>query len=458
MNLKRRFRFIFISILIIPLGAMLAAFMAVWISWNNRYEYVEDLEAPRYLHDTLSTILHDDYKDSEVAERGVVFMLNHEGRVIYAHPELLKAYPGLFDRTWSETGDELYRLMMENMPAIPFSISVFRYKGKAGVVVFIPDLISPKVSVINLGVHMVWIFYLGFILLPTMIMNYFIRPMARSMISLERATQEIGRGNWDVPLPMEGIKNNPFNHLIRSFEQMRVELKENHDRQSRIMMSISHDLKTPLTSIKGYVEALQDGMAEDPEELALYTSIIMEKTDLLEERISDLIHFTRLNTTEWKGRFTQVNLSGLLRESASVFRNDALIRKRTMDVSFEIPDSIEIEGDRRMLYQVLENLFDNACRYTDPGDSISYTAKLLDKKILIAMEDSGPGIDEDHIPHIFDNFYRADSGRNTRGIGVGLASAKTIIQSHGGTIYYAKTKLGGAGFLIELPRRDGQES
>ncbi|MBN2627778.1 MAG: HAMP domain-containing histidine kinase [Spirochaetales bacterium] len=452
MNLKKRFHMIFALIILIPFASMLSTIIFVWMGWNSRTLTTGDLEAPRYLHSVLSQILSENYDEKAVAERGIVILLNNKGDVIYAHPELIKIYPKILDNKWEDSGKELYELFMNEMPQIPLSFAVFRYKGDAGLAIFAQALVSAHSTTINLMIKLIWIFYLGFILLPALAMSYFIRPMAKSILNLEMAAGEIGRGNWDVtlPPPVKG-KKHPFAHLTRAFDQMRLELKENHDRQQRIMMAISHDLKTPLTSIKGYVEALQDGMARNPEELALYTSIIMEKTNLLEERITDLIHFSRLQTTEWQSRFSEFPLYELLNEAGGIFRNDALIRKRSLDLDLALPETLQIRGDRRMLFQVLENLFDNACRYTDAMDTIRFSAKTENGKVLITMEDSGSGIDEAHVPHIFDTFYRADSGRNTRGIGVGLASAKTIVMSHGGNIRYARTDLGGACFLIELP-------
>ncbi len=452
MNLRKRFHLIFALIILIPLTSMIFTFAFAWIGWNSRIETGDDLEAPRYLHSVLLEILSGDYDEKSMADRGIVFILDNRGNVLYAHPQLIKVYPHILDSKWEDSGKELYGLLMEDMPQIPFSFAVFRYRGDAGLAIFAQSLVSVHSSAINMVIKLVWIFYLGFILFPTLAMSYFIRPMAKSILDLEKAVGEIGKGNWDVTLPpFNKGKRHPFAHLIKAFDQMRKELKENHDRQQRIMMAISHDLKTPLTSIKGYVEALQDGMAQNPEDLALYTSIIMEKTNLLEERISDLIHFSRLQTTEWQSRFSEFILPELLAEAAGIFRNDALIRKRRLLQELNLPSTQVIRGDRKMLFQVLENLFDNACRYTEEGDTIRFSAKIIKGKILISMEDSGAGIEEAHVPHIFDTFYRADSGRNTRGIGVGLASAKTIVKSHGGDIYYSHTSLGGACFLIELP-------
>ena len=452
MNLRKRFHIIFILIILIPLTSMVASLGIAWYGWSTKLEDSAGLQAPRYLHDILLEILTGEYEDESINEKGIIFLLNGDGRIIYAHPELIKAYPGILKEEWADSGKKLYTLMMDEMPSIPFSITMFRYRGDPGVAVYVQAMVSAHANAINMVVKLVWIFYLGFILLPVLSMGFFMRPMARAVIDLEAAAGEIGKGNWDVQIkPIKTRKQHPFAHLIRAFDQMRRELKDNHERQHRIMMSISHDLKTPLTSIKGYVEALQDGMAQNPEDLSHYTGIIMEKTNLLEERINDLIHFSRLQTTEWQSLFSDFPLKGLLDEAAGIFRNDALIRKRELETLIDIPEDALVKGDRRMLFRVLENLFDNACRYTEPGDTIRLSAKKLEGKWLISMEDSGSGIEKKHIPHIFDNFYRADSGRNTRGIGVGLASAKTIIQSHGGKIFYSRTNLGGACFLIELP-------
>ena len=297
--------------------------------------------------------------------------------------------------------------------------------------------------------------FLILIVVPIFMAFYLMRPMMTALISLENAAREIGRGNLEVDVlkgPHTSRRHLPVVKILAdAFDNMRLELKENHERQSRIMMSISHDLKTPLTLIKGYIEALKDGMAKTPDEVAEYAQVIHDRTILLEERISDLIHFARLQTTDWKARFASIPLYQFLDEAAGIFRNDTIVRKRKFDHDLNLPSEVMVRGDRKMLFQVLENLFDNSCRYTEEGDTIRLTARIENEKAVIRLEDSGPGIKEEHIPYIFDNFYRADSGRNTRGLGIGLDSAKTIVRNHGGDIDYVSSSLGGAGFRIVLP-------
>lgn len=420
----------------------------------------DGLEAPRYLHATLLEILSGDYDEDKIAEKGIISITNNKGEEVYFHPWIMETYPDILENKSPLKQQELFETILDDVVLdVPFTMSFFRYNGKGGVVVFMEDMVSHHGTAVKISIVLIWIFYLGFILLPVLVMGFFMRPVSHAILKLENAATEIGRGNWNVDLKVENFcgtkKHHPLEDLIQAFDNMRTELKENHERQQRIMMSISHDLKTPLTSIKGYLEVLQDGMADDPEKILKYTTIIKDKADLLEERINDLIHFSRVQTIEWQSRFSDFNLCELLNEVGGVFKNDALIRQREIDVKIDLPEQLSIKGDRKMFFQVMENLFDNACRYTAKEDKLRFCARVENNNIHIAMEDSGAGIAAEHVPYIFDNFYRADSGRNTRGIGVGLASCKTIIQSHNGTIQYESSDLGGARFHIAIPYSQG---
>lgn len=325
-----------------------------------------------------------------------------------------------------------------------------------GVVIYLEQFFSDR----DLFLRSAFVFfamYFGLIVFPVLMMGVKIQPILRSIISLENAAREIGRGNLDAPIKFtkkqkrQGKSLDELKSLVDSFETMRIELKENHNNQSRMIMSISHDLKTPLTLIKGYVEALKDGMAETPREVEKYADIIYDRSMILEERINDLIYFAKLRTSDWQARFTIFSISQFLNETADIFSNDAHIRKRFFQYKNSLSADFMIAGDHKLLFQSLENLFDNACRHTKDDDILKLTAKITHNSVQIEFEDSGSGIEREHQKFIYDMFYRADSGRNTRGLGIGLSSVKTIIESHGGSISYKSSDLGGAGFLIELP-------
>jgi len=451
MDLRRRFKLVTTMILIIPVFAILVTAMAFALSWSFRWSEGEDLSAPRFLHPILTEIL-DGSLPADHRFTGVIMMFDHPGSLIYLAPEIEK-HLGSYD--WGNPENAFQRLM-DLMPNTPFNISIYRYQGNPGLVFYVEDYFT-SMRIFRVSWLLLFILYLVLIVMPVMILRRITKPIAASLLNLQQAAREIGRGNLEgessavssAPKPRRTFRE--MEALEHSFHNMRRELKENHERQSRIMMSISHDLKTPLTLIKGYVEALKDGMAETPDAVLEYAEVIHDRTMLLEERINDLIHFARLQTTDWQARFSPFSLKDFLEETCDIFRNDSQIRKRQFESAIENMGSPMLRGDRKMIFQVLENLFDNSCRYSGEGDVIRLGARVEGDRAVILMEDSGPGIHDDHVPFIFNNFYRADQGRNSRGLGVGLDSAKTIVRTHGGDIGYEPSSLGGACFVVTLP-------
>jgi len=444
MKMQTRFRLMLLIILALPVIFIMIASIFFLSYWYSHIEKVEDLSAPRMIRPQLKRILEGDLPDHFT---GIVLVLDNEGEVVYLPPQAQSQIEELENLS----PQDFYQRIMEAMPEEqPFSFSVYRYKNKPGLVIYISEGF-PKIALTKIVWIILFICYLGFILLPAMALNAMIRPMMKSLLKLDKAAREFGKGNLDYPIEISHKKNHGLRYLENSLENMRKELKENHERQARIMLSISHDLKTPLTSIKGYVEAIQDGMASTPEDLQKYAKIIMGKSELLEERITELIHFSKIRTTHWQARFKPIEINAFMNETVSVFQNDALLADRKFNFSSQLSGEILILGDRRMLFQVLENLFDNANRFTEPGDSIRLRIWTRNETLHLMMEDSGSGIPREHQDKIFETFYRSDQGRNTRGMGIGLASARSIIESHGGSICYDKTELQGAAFHIELP-------
>lgn len=456
MDLRKRFKIAAAMILLIPVFAILVTSLAYALTRNLRWSETEELSAPRFLHPVLTKILTGD-PIPEHRFSGVIMVFDNPGSLLYLAPEVEKQ---LGAQDWESVGNAFENLM-ELMPNNPFNISIYRYKGKPGLVFYVEEYFT-SMRIFRASWFVLFILYLILFVLPVLILRRVTKPIADSLLTLEQAAREIGQGNLDgtiAPDP-ESKKSRrtlwEMDALENAFNNMRLELKENHERQSRIMMSISHDLKTPLTLIKGYVEALKDGMAETPEMVSEYADVIHDRTILLEERINDLIHFARLQTTDWQARFILFSLKDFLEEARDIFRNDAQIRKRRFESVMEDVGNRVLRGDRKMLFQVLENLFDNSCRYSGEEDTIRLSTCIENNRAIIIMEDSGPGVREEHIPFIFNNFFRADQGRNSRGLGVGLDSAKTIVRIHGGDIYYKPSSLGGACFVVNLPCLESQ--
>lgn len=282
---------------------------------------------------------------------------------------------------------------------------------------------------------------LAFVVFMAIMSVLIIRSINVSITRLEEATRRIASGDLDFKLSSNG--GDSLASLTRSFDSMRRQLKEQFDRGSRFLMGISHDLKTPLSSITGYVDAIRDGLADTPEKLDKYTAIVHAKTRLLESRISALIDYAKQETHDWKGSLRLEPLARYLEEFAGLADAEAGANGFAFATRIAIPDDLLVEMDPDMVGRALENLLQNAFSYATPGSTVTFTAErtmaghptdaevLQEGAIRISIENTGPGIPPGSLEHIFDPFYRAEGARSGSGFGLGLAIVKSVIVSHG---------------------------
>jgi signal transduction histidine kinase len=258
-------------------------------------------------------------------------------------------------------------------------------------------------------------------------------------------------GNLDFRLDATG--NDEIASLTRSFDSMRIRLKGEFEKRSRFLMAVSHDLATPLTSIEGYTEAILDGYAKDDQTRTKYLSIILDKSKVLDGRIAELIEFVRMETGEWKMMCAEVDIKDFLLHVAAIFKEDAFVLKRSYSSSIDIPEGVLVTLDRNLIIRALENLFHNAVRYTNDNDAISFRAGLAGSEsgIMLAIEDTGIGIPEDEIAHIFDPFFRGRSFTKEKGFGLGLSTVRSIIEAHDWTISVSSKTGKGSRFGIRIP-------
>ena len=273
--------------------------------------------------------------------------------------------------------------------------------------------------------------------------------ITRSVRVLENATRRIADGELDLSVDVRG--SNEITSLTNSLNKMRNTLKEEELRRSRFIMGVTHDLKTPLALIKGYAEAIKDGIVEDPVSSANATGIIIEKSDQLEEMINDLLDFVRMETGEWRTQLKQLNLSAFLGKMAGALGSDVELLRHTLTHDINLPEDIAVPMDERLALRAFENLVHNAVRHTPAGSAIRIAAVHLDNAVELIVSDNGPGIDGEALPHIFDMFYRGTSSRRERGLGLGLAVVKWVADYHGWTISVASEKGVGTCFLITIP-------
>lgn len=263
--------------------------------------------------------------------------------------------------------------------------------------------------------------------------------LLKPLSKLNLAISKISKGNFDIEIPTCETKE--MEAFSKNLTNMKNQLKENWNQhhiynQSRkeLLASITHDLKTPLSSIKGYVEALQDGIAKDEETYNQYLNVINEKSDKLNSLIDDLFIFTKLDLNELTYYKEKINSKFFLNN----YLNSKIIEFKESKIELIIsPDiiSTHIYIDPKRMIQVLENIISNAKKFTNNYIKVSTT--ISNKNLLIHIEDDGIGISKKNQKNIFNLFYKEDDSRqsnNLEGSGIGLNICKHIVEAHNGKI------------------------
>jgi signal transduction histidine kinase len=230
------------------------------------------------------------------------------------------------------------------------------------------------------------------------------------------------------------MRPNEITSLISSLNHMRAALKEDENRRYRFIMGVTHDLKTPLALIRGYTEALKDGVTGDPASRGNATDIIISKADQLEGMINDLLEFVRMDTGEWRSRLQKIDIGEFLKTFAKRISLDAELFRHHTAIDIALPPALYVPLDERLTVRALENLVNNAIRYTPDGTTVRLGATMAESAIRITVSDNGPGIRKADLPHVFEMFYRGSASRREEGMGLGLSIVKWVVVSHGWSI------------------------
>ncbi len=241
---------------------------------------------------------------------------------------------------------------------------------------------------------------------------------------------------------------------------MRKELNRTRDQGVNFMMSISHDLKTPLTSIRGYLEAMKDGVVDSEEDRKTVLNLMLNKAGLLEDRINEMLDITQDVSAHFYNMGETFSVKSWIKKLNTYCREEAYLFEKNYIYLENFQEDLQIHGVEKRLTRAVLNLFDNANRYTGQGDTIRFSVRMdaETRELVLMMDDSGPGVDPSDRERIFELFFRKDKGRNTRGMGIGLASVKFVSEIHGGSAMCRESDLGGACFELRLPVLDQNRS
>ena len=289
------------------------------------------------------------------------------------------------------------------------------------------------------------------------------RSIAVPLVKLKKATKNIKEGNLDFVLEVEG--NDEFSQLCQDFEEMRKRLKESTeekilmDKENKELISnISHDLKTPITAVKGYVEGIMDGVADTPEKMDRYVRTIYNKTNEMDHLINELTFYSKIDTNRIPYTFSKLNVEDYFSDCAEELGLEMETRGIELVYANYVEKGVQVIADGEQIRRVIHNIVSNAIKYMEkPRGIIQLRVKDVGDFIQVEIEDNGKGIAAKDLPYIFDRFYRTDVSRNSSkgGSGIGLSIVKKIMEDHGGKVW-ATSRLG-IGTIMYFVLRKYQE-
>lgn len=296
-----------------------------------------------------------------------------------------------------------------------------------------------KEMVLEMFIAIVIVVVLTSLILGVWIQKSIMRPLNKLTV----ATKKIAEGDLDFVLERTG--KDEFGDLCEDFENMRKRLKEsaeenirNEEESKELISNISHDLKTPITAIKGYVEGIMDGIADTPEKKDKYIRTIYNKANDMDKLIGELTLYSKIDTNRIPYNFNKVNVDAYFSDCVEEIVVELESRNITLNYFNYVDKDTIIIADPEQLKRVINNIISNSVKYIgSKRGAVNIRVNDEGDFIHVEIEDNGKGISQSDLPYIFDRFYRTDTSRNSNqgGSGIGLAIVKKIIEVHGGRIW-----------------------
>ena len=274
------------------------------------------------------------------------------------------------------------------------------------------------------------------------------RSISRPIQELTKATHNMTNGELGQQVPVRS--RDEIGDLAQSFNKMSADLARSFNLRKQMTADIAHELRTPLALILGHAEGVKDGVLEPSRE---NFEIIREEAERLEQLVNDLRTLSLADAGELSVEFQPVDVNALMSDIHTHYLT--LFNQQRITLNLELaPGMLTANLDPNRFAQVLNNILDNALRYTPIGGRVDLKTQLTENRIQLSVKDSGEGVSSEEAQHLFDRFYRVDESRNRNdgGSGLGLAIAKSIVEMHKGRIWAESEKGNGLRVVIELPR------
>ena len=305
----------------------------------------------------------------------------------------------------------------------------------------IKDISSHRLLIMLLVVYLLsFIIFIG-------IQFFIYRPLRK----ITDAATQYASGNLDVVIPVNS--QDEMGYLSASLNYMSAQLKDMEEYQKTFVANVSHDFRSPLTSIKGYVQAMADGTI--PVELQdKYLKIILSETERLTDLTQDLLTLNEFDTKHLLLNKTKFDIHELIRNTAASFEGTCTAKKISIALVFT-SRTLTVYADARKIQQVLYNLLDNAIKFSDPDSTITIETTERGEKVFVSVKDNGIGIPRKSLNKIWERFYKTDlsRGKDKKGTGLGLSIVKEIIQAHDENINVISTEGVGTEFVFSLSKK-----
>lgn len=384
-------------------------------------------------------------------------VINNSGKVLYSSSIIKiqsKVNLNEFLQFDMSTSDEYKGFIKSSFPI------VIDNKNAGFLVVFInaKDLQEKTLYQKKLEVMLPVLILIAFsVILFGILIAYLVIYVINPILKITSSSKDIVRGEFDNYVTFNS--STEIGELSYAFELMRDEVKnhiEGEERlkksQKEIIAAISHDLKTPLSSVRLYVEAIRDGMADSKEERNEYAETILKKVDTLNKLIDDLLEHSKASLEVLSINKKEISIKNFLEDIIKEIALELSSKNIKFSWNENLPEGI-INVDELRINQVIFNLLSNSIKYSKGNLEIKFKAEIKGDYLYIYIEDNGIGILSEDIAYIFDRFYRGDKSRNYKipGSGLGLSTCKYIVEKHGGEIYCKSVNGKGSMFYFSIP-------
>lgn len=387
-----------------------------------------------------------DAMNKKLEEKKSYLLVRKEQKIVYIGTDSENAKPvisQLPDYGDSDTTSENGMYLGGDIQALVKQVD-FRYlddtRGSAFIVTDVGNVI-PEVE--HFVVDMIFCIVFVLVLVAAILIMWIYRGVMRPLGKMQVAAHNIKEGNLDFELKAES--NDELGQLCMDLEDMRKRLKDNaeekidSDRENKELISnISHDLKTPVTTIKGYAEGIMDGVADTPEKMEKYIRTIYNKATEMDALINELTLYSKIDTNRIPYNFSILSVNDYFNDCSE----DLSLELEAKNVEFGyfnyVEPEVRIIADAEQLKRVVHNIVNNSVKYMDKEKAkINLRVKDVGDFVQVEIEDNGKGIAAKDLPNIFERFYRTDASRNSSkgGSGIGLSIVKKIIEEHGGKIW-----------------------